>query len=118
LCGINSSGTNTKVLNKNVISPLRKITYRFAERLPYPVPAGPCCDNCDPESFEVETIALVGGPQLKAGRKAISSPELEAAVRKKLNELRDQIVAADFPNQHFLTGNVIIADHVVDALAK
>ncbi|KAJ7906755.1 hypothetical protein B0H13DRAFT_2333200 [Mycena leptocephala] len=70
---------------------------------PYPPAPGPCCDNCDPESFEVETIALVGGPQLKAGRKATSSPELEAAVRKKLNELRDEIVAADFPSQLFLT---------------
>ncbi|KAJ6613186.1 P-loop containing nucleoside triphosphate hydrolase protein [Mycena sp. CBHHK59/15] len=88
------------------------------ERLAYPVPAGPCCDNCDPEAFEVQTIALVGGTQIKAGRKATSSPELEKAVREKLNEVRDQIVAANYPNQHFLTGNVIIADNVVDALAK
>ncbi|KAF7372389.1 SNF2-family ATP dependent chromatin remodeling factor snf21 [Mycena venus] len=27
-------------------------------------------------------------------------------------------MAANYPNQHFLTGNVIIADNVVDALAK
>ncbi|KAF8215262.1 hypothetical protein K438DRAFT_1527228, partial [Mycena galopus ATCC 62051] len=88
------------------------------EHLIYPVPPGACCDNCNPEAFEVQTIALVGGTQIKAGRKATSSPELESAVRQKLNEVREEIIAADYPNQHFLTGNIIIPDAVVDALAK
>ncbi|KAJ7429455.1 P-loop containing nucleoside triphosphate hydrolase protein [Mycena galericulata] len=87
-------------------------------RLNFPVPDGPCCDNCDPDAFKVETIALVGDYKLKVGRKATSSPELESAVRKKLQELREQIVASEYPNQHFLTGNTILADNVLDTLAK
>ncbi|KAJ7027814.1 hypothetical protein C8F04DRAFT_1266599 [Mycena alexandri] len=55
---------------------------------------------------------------LKAGRKAVSSPELENAVREKLETLREQIVRVAFPRQHYLTGNAIISDQVVDALAK
>ncbi|KAJ7854005.1 hypothetical protein B0H13DRAFT_1903818, partial [Mycena leptocephala] len=107
LCGINSLGIR--------INTLIDI---FTEHLAYPVLAGPCCDNCNPEVFEVETIALVGGIQLKARRKVTSSPELEDAMRKKLNEVCEQIMASDYPNQHFLTGTVILADNVVDALAK
>ncbi|KAJ7430797.1 P-loop containing nucleoside triphosphate hydrolase protein [Mycena galericulata] len=87
-------------------------------RLNFPVPDGPCCDNCDPAAFKVETIAFVGDHKLKMGRKATSSPELESAVRKKLQELREQIVASEYPNQHFLTGNAILADNVLDTLAK
>ncbi|KAF8171353.1 hypothetical protein K438DRAFT_1684096, partial [Mycena galopus ATCC 62051] len=86
--------------------------------LPYPVLEGPCCDNCNPEAFEVETIALVGGPQLKTGRKATSSAELESAVKQKLKEVRREIIKTYDPNQHFLTGKAIITDAVVDALAK
>ncbi|KAJ7163529.1 P-loop containing nucleoside triphosphate hydrolase protein, partial [Mycena crocata] len=86
--------------------------------LEFPVPPGPCCDNCNPEAFRVETIALEGGSQLKSGRKGKSSPELEDAVREKLFTVREQIVAADFPMQHFLTGNAILADDVIDTLAK
>ncbi|KAJ6575845.1 hypothetical protein B0H10DRAFT_2199226 [Mycena sp. CBHHK59/15] len=39
------------------------------KHLNHPVPDGPCCDNCQPEEFQVETIVLIGGHQLKAGRK-------------------------------------------------
>lgn len=102
----------------SVAFPIGDVTYRLAGRLEFPVPPGPCCDNCDPEAFQVETIVLEGGPQLRSGRKQKSPPELENAVREKLNAVRDQIVAADFPMQHFLTGNVILPDDVVDALAK
>lgn len=63
-------------------------------------------------------MALIGGLQLKTGRREKSSPELEAAVRAKLEAVREEIVARDFPNQHFLTGNVILADNVIDILAK
>lgn len=82
------------------------------------MPDGPCCDNCDPEEFKIETIVLGGENRLKTGRKGTSSPELETAVRKKLEDVREQIVASEYPDQHFLTGNVILADDVVDSLAK
>ncbi|KAF8176222.1 P-loop containing nucleoside triphosphate hydrolase protein [Mycena galopus ATCC 62051] len=88
------------------------------ECLPYPVLEGPCCDNCNPEAFEVENIALVGGPQLKTGRKTTSSAELENAVKQKLKEVRREIIKTHYPNQHFLTGKAIITDTVVDVLAK
>ncbi|KAJ7171309.1 P-loop containing nucleoside triphosphate hydrolase protein [Mycena filopes] len=88
------------------------------ERLNFPVPAGPCCDNCNPEAFEVETILLDAGPQLKAGRKATSAPELENAVKKRLEVLRERIVGVAFPKQHFLTGNALISDPIVDVLAR
>ncbi|KAJ7676345.1 hypothetical protein B0H17DRAFT_945412 [Mycena rosella] len=95
-----------------------RLTGIHTERLNYPVPDGPCCDNCHPKKFPVETIVLVSGHQLKAGRKEKSPPELEVAVREKLNDVREQIVVADFPNENFLTGNVFISDDVVDTLAK
>ncbi|KAF7369168.1 p-loop containing nucleoside triphosphate hydrolase protein [Mycena venus] len=88
------------------------------KRLNLPVPEGPCCDNCNPEAFKVPTIALVGECKLKTGRKGLSSPELESAVRKKLEAVREQIVASKYPNQHFLTSNAIVADDVLDTLAK
>ncbi|KAF7378268.1 p-loop containing nucleoside triphosphate hydrolase protein [Mycena sanguinolenta] len=88
------------------------------KRLNVPVPEGPCCDNCNPEASQVPTVVLVGERKLKTGRKGMSSPELEAAVRKKLEALREQIVASEYPNQHFLTGHVILTDDVVDVLAK
>ncbi|KAJ7750114.1 hypothetical protein DFH07DRAFT_707527, partial [Mycena maculata] len=88
------------------------------KRLNFLVPKGPCCDNCHPDSFPLETIALVGGHRLKTGRKGTSSLELENTMREKLELLREQIVARDYPNQHFLTGNTIISDVVVDILAK
>ncbi|KAJ6475103.1 P-loop containing nucleoside triphosphate hydrolase protein [Mycena vitilis] len=91
---------------------------RYKDHLAHPGPEAPCCDNCHPELFEVETIALVGGPQLKGGRKKTSSPELEAAVRTKLDKVRDKLAAAKYPNNHFLTGNAIMADDVLDVLAK
>ncbi|KAJ6577765.1 hypothetical protein B0H19DRAFT_1253076 [Mycena capillaripes] len=88
------------------------------KKLNLPVAEGPCCDNCDPEAFPVPRIVLLGEHKLKTGRKGLSSPELENAVRKKLEVVREQIVASDYPNQHFLTGNAILADNVLDALAK
>ncbi|KAJ7444642.1 P-loop containing nucleoside triphosphate hydrolase protein [Mycena galericulata] len=88
------------------------------KRLEFPVPEGPCCDNCEPEAFRVENIALVGGQNLRTGRREKSSPELEDAVREKLEVVRDRIVADHYPNQHFITGNVILSDDVVDTLAK
>ncbi|KAK7030656.1 p-loop containing nucleoside triphosphate hydrolase protein [Favolaschia claudopus] len=88
------------------------------KKLQFPVPPGPCCDNCDPESFEVDNIVLTGGQNLRTGRREGSSEELEAAVREKLKIVRNQILADVYPNQHFLTGNIILADTVVDALAK
>ncbi|KAJ7094490.1 P-loop containing nucleoside triphosphate hydrolase protein [Mycena belliarum] len=88
------------------------------KRLAVLVPDGPCCDNCNPDAFEVETIVLVGGHQIKAGRKEKSSPEVEDAVRERLTALREEILGAEFPNQHFLTGNVLISNDVVDTLAK
>ncbi|KAJ7926373.1 hypothetical protein B0H13DRAFT_1862406 [Mycena leptocephala] len=51
------------------------------KRLVFPVPEGPCCDNCEPDKFQVENVVLVGGQNLKTGRKEKSSPELEAAMR-------------------------------------
>lgn len=90
----------------------------FAETLAFPVPEGPCCDNCAPDKFQVENITLVGGHSLKAGRKDKSSPELEMAVQKKLKEVRDKIVADHYPNQHFISAPVILADDIVDTLAK
>ncbi|KAF7373721.1 p-loop containing nucleoside triphosphate hydrolase protein [Mycena sanguinolenta] len=83
-----------------------------------PVPKGPCCDNCDPEAFPIPRIVIKGEHKLKTGRKGLSSPEVESAVRKKLEVLREQIVETKYPNQHFLTGNVILADDVLDTLAK
>ncbi|KAJ7135485.1 P-loop containing nucleoside triphosphate hydrolase protein [Mycena crocata] len=91
---------------------------RDKRHLHFPVPPGPCCDNCNPEAFQIETIVLEGGHQLKGGRKGKSSPELEMAVREKLNVLREQFIADDYPMQHFLTGNAILADDVIDTLAK
>ncbi|KAJ6456465.1 P-loop containing nucleoside triphosphate hydrolase protein [Mycena sanguinolenta] len=90
------------------------------KRLNFPVPEGPCRDNCSPEAVQVPTIVLAGERKIKTGRKGISSPELENAVRdlEKLQALREHIVANEYPNQHFLTGDVIITDDVLDTLAK
>ena len=99
----------------------KAITYAvlpFAETLAFPVPEGPCCDNCAPAEFQVENIALVEGHSLKAGRKEKSSPELETAVWEKLKEVREKIVADHYPNQHFISGHAILADDIVDTLAK
>jgi hypothetical protein len=90
----------------------------FADQLSFPVPDGPCCDNCDPEKLAVERVALVGGQKLKTGRREKSSPELEDAVREKLHWARKQIIADHFPRQHFLTGEAILADDIVDTLAQ
>ncbi|KAJ7851208.1 P-loop containing nucleoside triphosphate hydrolase protein [Mycena leptocephala] len=86
--------------------------------LEFPIPDGPCCDNCEPDKFQVENIALVGGQNLKTGRREKSSPELESAVRVKLNVVREEIVANVYPNQHFITGNAILADDIIDTLVK
>ncbi|KAJ6554729.1 P-loop containing nucleoside triphosphate hydrolase protein [Mycena capillaripes] len=91
---------------------------KYKKTLAFPVPEGPCCDNCAPAEFQVENIALVGGNSLKAGRKVKSSPELETAVWEKLKEVREKIVADHYPNQHFISGHVILADDIVDTLAK
>ncbi|KAJ7696313.1 hypothetical protein B0H17DRAFT_862780, partial [Mycena rosella] len=77
-----------------------------------------CYDNCNPDDFQVENMVLVSSHQLKAGHKEKSPPELEGTVRKKLNVVREQIIATDYPNQHFLTGNIILSDDIVDILAK
>ncbi|KAJ7640520.1 P-loop containing nucleoside triphosphate hydrolase protein [Mycena rosella] len=91
---------------------------KYKKRLGFPVPKGPCCDNCEPDRFQIETIALVGGTNLKTGRKEKSSPELEEAVREELEVVRKQIVADHYPNQNIITGNVLLADAIVDTLAK
>ncbi|KAJ7235274.1 P-loop containing nucleoside triphosphate hydrolase protein [Mycena haematopus] len=88
------------------------------KRMNFPVPEGPCCDNCDPEAVKVPVIVLVGERKLKTGRKGLSTPDLEAAVRSKLEAVREQIITEHYPRQHFLTGNVIITDDVLDVLAK
>ncbi|KAK7013931.1 hypothetical protein R3P38DRAFT_3575388 [Favolaschia claudopus] len=80
------------------------------KKLQFPVPPGPCCDNCNPEEFEVENIVPTGGQNLKTGRREVSSDELDAAVRERLKIVRNQIVADVYPNQHILTGNSILAD--------
>ncbi|KAJ7177837.1 P-loop containing nucleoside triphosphate hydrolase protein [Mycena filopes] len=91
---------------------------KHKKHLNFPVPEGPCCDNCEPDAFKIQRIVLLGEQKLKTGRKGTSSAELEAAVRKKVEEVREEIVATNFPNQHFLTGNVIISDDILDVLAK
>ncbi|KAJ7448404.1 P-loop containing nucleoside triphosphate hydrolase protein [Mycena latifolia] len=87
-------------------------------QLVFPVPEGPCCDNCAPDELKVERVVLVGGHSLKTGRREKSSPELEAAVREKLNGVRKQIMDDHYPNQHFLTGHAILPDDIVDTLAQ
>ncbi|KAJ7022236.1 P-loop containing nucleoside triphosphate hydrolase protein [Mycena alexandri] len=79
---------------------------KYKKSLGLAVPEGPCCDNCEPEKFQVENIALVGGQNLRTGRREKSSPELETAVRERLNVVRDEIVADVYPNQHIITGPV------------
>ncbi|KAJ7438254.1 P-loop containing nucleoside triphosphate hydrolase protein [Mycena latifolia] len=87
-------------------------------QLVFPVPEGPCCDNCDPDELRVERVVLVGGHSLKTGRREKSSPELEAAVREKLDGVRKQIMDDHYPNQHLLTGHAILPDDIVDTLAQ
>ncbi|KAF8125885.1 hypothetical protein K438DRAFT_1742298, partial [Mycena galopus ATCC 62051] len=87
-------------------------------RLAFPVPEGPCCDNCELDKFQVENIVLVGGSNLRTGRKEKSSPELEMAVREKLNAVRKQIITDAYPNQGMITGKMILPNDIVDTLAK
>ncbi|KAK6974225.1 p-loop containing nucleoside triphosphate hydrolase protein [Favolaschia claudopus] len=91
---------------------------RNKQRLNLPFPPGPCCENCNPEAFPVPTISMLGERKLRIERKGLSSPELEEAARKRLNNLREEIIAAAFPDQHFLTGNAILSDDILDVLAK
>ncbi|KAF7302211.1 p-loop containing nucleoside triphosphate hydrolase protein [Mycena indigotica] len=86
--------------------------------LAHSCPPGPCCDNCDPDTFELETVVLVGGRGRKAGRKGASSEELDAAIRAKLEAFREELVDELYPHQHFLSGSILLSDAVVDDLAK
>ncbi|KAJ6448621.1 hypothetical protein C8R45DRAFT_1115134 [Mycena sanguinolenta] len=76
--------------------------------------------NQNKKASQVLMIALVGERKLKSGHKGMSSPEVEVAARKKLEAVREQIVAREYPNQYFLTGHVILrlTDDVLDVLAK
>ncbi|KAJ7663705.1 hypothetical protein DFH06DRAFT_949171, partial [Mycena polygramma] len=91
---------------------------REKKQLEIPVPDGPCCDNCHPDQFQIENIALVGGHSLRTGRKEKSSPELESAVRDRLKVVCDKMTAERYRNQHFITGVAILADDIIETLAK
>ncbi|KAJ6609738.1 P-loop containing nucleoside triphosphate hydrolase protein [Mycena sp. CBHHK59/15] len=88
--------------------------------LPYPVPPGArCCDNCTPELFPVETVCLTRGSQLKSGRRhhVKASDEVIAEAKKTLRILRDTIARREFPNGYIITGKILMADPIVEALA-
>ncbi|KAJ7127539.1 P-loop containing nucleoside triphosphate hydrolase protein [Mycena crocata] len=88
--------------------------------LPYPVPANArCCDNCSPDLFPVETVRLIGGLQLKAGRRryAKATEELIADTKKTLKQLREDIVEQDYPDGLIITGKIILSDTVIEVIA-
>ncbi|KAJ7466660.1 P-loop containing nucleoside triphosphate hydrolase protein [Mycena galericulata] len=88
--------------------------------LPSSVPPGTrCCDNCNPELFPVETVRLMGGSQLKSGRRRHTklSDELAEEAKQMLIALRNSIAKRDFPHGYIITGKILMSDVVIAALA-
>ncbi|KAF9064475.1 P-loop containing nucleoside triphosphate hydrolase protein [Rhodocollybia butyracea] len=87
----------------------------------FPAPVGaPCCDNCNPSEFPVDTIKLTDPNQLRLpGRQRKSSPKLFAAIQKWLETLRKQVVLEVFgPCQYIITGSYILQDDIIQTLAE
>ncbi|KII91475.1 hypothetical protein PLICRDRAFT_696510 [Plicaturopsis crispa FD-325 SS-3] len=85
--------------------------------LPRLPPGTRCCDNCTPELFPVETVRVTGRHKLKTGRAGKTTEAVYNAVSEHLKPLREQIVSRDWPNQHFLTGRVILDDDCIHRIS-
>ncbi|KAK7013460.1 hypothetical protein R3P38DRAFT_2546130, partial [Favolaschia claudopus] len=86
----------------------------------YPAPPGArCCDNCTPNLFPVETVRLTNAlPKLGRKSKNKTNEEVAAAVQETLRTLRDTIARRKYPQQHIITGKILMSNQVLDALAN
>ncbi|THU97531.1 hypothetical protein K435DRAFT_597334, partial [Dendrothele bispora CBS 962.96] len=83
----------------------------------YPrLPGTPCCDNCNPESFQVENIVLTASYPLRAGRARVPSPELRDALTRALDIWRKDVIDRDYPNQSIIVGRHILDDSVIEKI--
>ncbi|KAJ3826951.1 P-loop containing nucleoside triphosphate hydrolase protein [Lentinula raphanica] len=83
-------------------------------------PGARCCDNCEPDQFQVPTTRLTDPGQLRGSRGSRkSSTELYDSVASKLRSLRDDIVTRVYgADQGLVTGKILLQDEVIHTIAE
>ncbi|KAJ7884602.1 hypothetical protein B0H14DRAFT_2189113, partial [Mycena olivaceomarginata] len=83
-----------------------------------PIPGAPCCDNCDPDLFEVDVVTVVPPARERPGRGSKPTAELTAAVTNRLNLWRSVTVSRDFPRQSIITGKLILPNKIIEKISE
>ncbi|KAJ7343953.1 hypothetical protein DFH08DRAFT_702062 [Mycena albidolilacea] len=82
-----------------------------------PIPGAPCCNNCDPDLFEVDVVTVVPPARERPGRGSKPTAELTAAVTDRLNLWCSVTVSCDFPRQSIITGKLILPNKVIEKIS-
>ncbi|KAJ7731952.1 hypothetical protein B0H14DRAFT_2409352 [Mycena olivaceomarginata] len=73
-------------------------------------------DNCDPDLFEVDAVAVVPPAHVRPGCGSKPTAELTAAVTNRLNLWHSVTISRDFPRQSIITGKLILPNKVIEKL--
>ncbi|KAJ7361093.1 P-loop containing nucleoside triphosphate hydrolase protein [Mycena albidolilacea] len=78
------------------------------------IPGAPCCDNCNPDLFEVDAVAVVPPARKRPGRGSKPTAELTTAVTDQLDLWRSVKISRDFPRQSIIIGKLILPNKVIE----
>ncbi|THU97463.1 hypothetical protein K435DRAFT_888883 [Dendrothele bispora CBS 962.96] len=81
-------------------------------------PNAQCCDNCQPELFPIETVAIRYPYPSRARRAVKPSMELQDAIRSALHQWRATAIEKHYAGQTVITGRYILSDDVIDRIAE
>ncbi|KAF8141067.1 hypothetical protein K438DRAFT_1911309 [Mycena galopus ATCC 62051] len=78
-----------------------------------------CCDNCEPQLFEVEEIKLDKIPSLKRGRKKEMDKELAELIKTELMDWReDYLLDEIYSETTIISAGTVLGDVVIEQLVK
>ena len=81
-------------------------------------PNAMCCDNCNPELSQVDTIRITHPYPTRARQGFKPSEELQTAVSSALREWRETATDRYYPSQHIITAEYILDDAVIEKISS
>jgi len=77
-----------------------------------------CCDNCEPQLFEVEQITIDRALTLKRGKKRKLTPGFEDAIQNDLLQWREkELLDTFYGGTSIIAGSTLLGDDVIEKLA-
>ncbi|KAL1750635.1 P-loop containing nucleoside triphosphate hydrolase protein [Schizophyllum commune] len=75
-----------------------------------------CCDNCTPDLFPIDVIALHDARQLQKGRRQRVPDDLADAIKTQLEAARTRWLANAYPGNHFMVPAHLLPDDILTTI--